>query len=72
MLSIFIFNSGYDNIIVSRTQKELLCKLTGLSATESNSAFEDAVYERIGRDDFRMQSLRLWVEVYFSAFHYNA
>lgn len=38
--------------------KELLCKLIGLSTTLSSSAFEDAVYEQIGRDDFRMQSLR--------------
>lgn len=57
ILSVFLFN-----ITVSGTQKELLCKLIGLSTTLSSSAFEDAVYEQIGRDDFRMQSLRRWVE----------
>uniref|UniRef100_A0A673N5F1 Alpha-aminoadipic semialdehyde synthase, mitochondrial n=1 Tax=Sinocyclocheilus rhinocerous TaxID=307959 RepID=A0A673N5F1_9TELE len=38
--------------------KELLCKQIGLSTSVSSSVFEDAIYERIGRDDFRMQSLR--------------
>ncbi|XP_051978790.1 alpha-aminoadipic semialdehyde synthase, mitochondrial-like isoform X2 [Xyrauchen texanus] len=38
--------------------KDLLYNLIGLPTTVSSSAFEDAVYERIGSDDFRMQSLR--------------
>lgn len=38
--------------------KELLCKQIGLPSTVSSSAFEEAVYERINKDDFRMQSLR--------------
>lgn len=32
----------------------------GLSPSISNEAFEDAVYERIGKDDFGMESLRWW------------
>ncbi|XP_026094901.1 alpha-aminoadipic semialdehyde synthase, mitochondrial [Carassius auratus] len=38
--------------------KELLCKQIGLSTSVSSRVFEDAIYERIGQDDFRMQSLR--------------
>uniref|UniRef100_A0A4W6DQM5 Aminoadipate-semialdehyde synthase n=1 Tax=Lates calcarifer TaxID=8187 RepID=A0A4W6DQM5_LATCA len=38
--------------------KELLCKQMGLSSSMSHDAFEEAVYERIGKDDFRMASLR--------------
>uniref|UniRef100_A0A8C1QHA5 Alpha-aminoadipic semialdehyde synthase, mitochondrial n=1 Tax=Cyprinus carpio TaxID=7962 RepID=A0A8C1QHA5_CYPCA len=38
--------------------KELLCKQIGLSTSVSSRVFEDAIYERIGRDDFRMHSLR--------------
>ncbi|XP_036962004.1 alpha-aminoadipic semialdehyde synthase, mitochondrial [Acanthopagrus latus] len=38
--------------------KELLCTQMGLSPSVSNEAFEDAVYERIGKDDFGMDSLR--------------
>lgn len=38
--------------------KELLCTQMGLSPSISNEAFEDAVYERIGKDDFGMESLR--------------
>ncbi|XP_041652112.1 alpha-aminoadipic semialdehyde synthase, mitochondrial isoform X1 [Cheilinus undulatus] len=38
--------------------KELLCKQMGLSPSVSQDAFEGAVYERIGKDDFRMDSLR--------------
>ncbi|XP_057185055.1 alpha-aminoadipic semialdehyde synthase, mitochondrial isoform X1 [Triplophysa rosa] len=38
--------------------KELLCKQIGLASTVSSSAFEEAVYERIDKDDFRLQSLR--------------
>uniref|UniRef100_A0A672RMY0 Alpha-aminoadipic semialdehyde synthase, mitochondrial-like n=1 Tax=Sinocyclocheilus grahami TaxID=75366 RepID=A0A672RMY0_SINGR len=37
--------------------KELLCKQIGLSTSVSSSVFEDAIYERIGRDDFRMLGL---------------
>lgn len=38
--------------------KELLCQQIGLSSSVSQEAFEDAVYERIEKDDFRMDSLR--------------
>ncbi|KAG7219641.1 hypothetical protein INR49_007198 [Caranx melampygus] len=37
--------------------KDLLCKQMGLSSM-SHEAFEEAVYERIGKDDFRMETLR--------------
>lgn len=42
----------------SSLQKELLCKLMGLSPSISHDAFEEAVYERIGKDDFEMDNLR--------------
>ncbi|KAM6926547.1 alpha-aminoadipic semialdehyde synthase, mitochondrial [Lycodopsis pacificus] len=38
--------------------KALLCKLMGLSSSVSHDAFEDAVFERIGKDDFVMDTLR--------------
>ncbi|XP_078138997.1 alpha-aminoadipic semialdehyde synthase, mitochondrial [Centroberyx gerrardi] len=38
--------------------KELLCTQMGVSSSISHDAFEDAVYERIGQDDFRMDTLR--------------
>ncbi|XP_047452983.1 alpha-aminoadipic semialdehyde synthase, mitochondrial isoform X1 [Mugil cephalus] len=38
--------------------KELLCQQMGLSSSISQGAFEEAVYERIGQDDFRMDTLR--------------
>ncbi|XP_035012716.2 alpha-aminoadipic semialdehyde synthase, mitochondrial isoform X2 [Hippoglossus stenolepis] len=38
--------------------KELLCKQIGLSSSVSQAAFEEAVYEHIEKDDFRMDSLR--------------
>ncbi|XP_066525161.1 alpha-aminoadipic semialdehyde synthase, mitochondrial isoform X2 [Hoplias malabaricus] len=38
--------------------KSLLCKQLGLSSSISNDSFEEAVFNRIGRDEFRMQSLR--------------
>ncbi|CAB1414611.1 unnamed protein product [Pleuronectes platessa] len=38
--------------------KELLCKQIGLSSSLSQAAFEEAVYEHIEKDDFRMDSLR--------------
>ncbi|KAF3855286.1 hypothetical protein F7725_023341 [Dissostichus mawsoni] len=38
--------------------KELLCKQMGLSSSVSDEAFEEAVYERIGKDDFAMETLR--------------
>ncbi|KAM3870191.1 alpha-aminoadipic semialdehyde synthase, mitochondrial [Diretmus argenteus] len=38
--------------------KQLLCKQMGLSASISHDAFEEAVYERIGKDNFRMDTLR--------------
>lgn len=39
-------------------QKDLLSKQMGLSSSMSHEAFEEAVYERIGEDDFRMETLR--------------
>ncbi|XP_070827469.1 alpha-aminoadipic semialdehyde synthase, mitochondrial [Chaetodon trifascialis] len=42
--------------------KELLCKQLGLSSSISKEAFEEAVYERIGKDDVRMDNLR-WFEM---------
>ncbi|KAI9547454.1 hypothetical protein NQZ68_017003 [Dissostichus eleginoides] len=38
--------------------KELLCKQMDLSSSVSDEAFEQAVYERIGKDDFAMETLR--------------
>ncbi|XP_070686971.1 alpha-aminoadipic semialdehyde synthase, mitochondrial [Pempheris klunzingeri] len=38
--------------------KDLLCKQMGLSSSISHGAFEEAVYERIGKDDFGMDTLR--------------
>uniref|UniRef100_A0A3Q1JFP4 Alpha-aminoadipic semialdehyde synthase, mitochondrial n=1 Tax=Anabas testudineus TaxID=64144 RepID=A0A3Q1JFP4_ANATE len=38
--------------------KELLCKQMGLSSSLSQEAFEEAVYEHVGRDDARMDTLR--------------
>lgn len=38
--------------------KELLCKQMGLSSSVSDEAFEEAVYERIGKDDFAMETLK--------------
>uniref|UniRef100_A0AAQ5YV53 Alpha-aminoadipic semialdehyde synthase, mitochondrial n=1 Tax=Amphiprion ocellaris TaxID=80972 RepID=A0AAQ5YV53_AMPOC len=38
--------------------KELLCQQMGLSSSISHDAFEEAVFERIGQDDFRMDTLR--------------
>ncbi|XP_068579293.1 alpha-aminoadipic semialdehyde synthase, mitochondrial [Cebidichthys violaceus] len=38
--------------------KALLCKLMGLSSSVSHDAFEEAVFERIGKDDFVMDTLR--------------
>ncbi|XP_053170975.1 alpha-aminoadipic semialdehyde synthase, mitochondrial-like, partial [Scomber japonicus] len=38
--------------------KELLCQQMGLSSSMSQEAFEEAVYERIEKDDSRMDSLR--------------
>lgn len=42
----------------SVTWKDLLCKQMGLSSSISQDAFEEAVYERIGKDDYRMETLR--------------
>ncbi|KAM9351728.1 alpha-aminoadipic semialdehyde synthase, mitochondrial [Symphorus nematophorus] len=38
--------------------KELLCKQMGLSSSISHDAFEEAVYERIGKDNAGMDNLR--------------
>ncbi|XP_034541480.1 alpha-aminoadipic semialdehyde synthase, mitochondrial [Notolabrus celidotus] len=38
--------------------KDLLCKQMDLSPSMSQEAYEEAVYERIGKDDFGMDSLR--------------
>ncbi|XP_029288905.1 LOW QUALITY PROTEIN: alpha-aminoadipic semialdehyde synthase, mitochondrial [Cottoperca gobio] len=38
--------------------KEFVCKQMGLSSSVSQDAFEEAVYERIGQDDFAMDTLR--------------
>ena len=46
------------NCDLSSLQKELLCKQIGLSSSVSDEAFEEAVYERIGKDDYAMESLR--------------
>ncbi|XP_029910291.1 alpha-aminoadipic semialdehyde synthase, mitochondrial isoform X1 [Myripristis murdjan] len=42
--------------------KQLLCRQMGLPDSVSQDAFEQAVYERVGKDDFRMDSLR-WLEM---------
>ncbi|XP_044048130.1 alpha-aminoadipic semialdehyde synthase, mitochondrial isoform X4 [Siniperca chuatsi] len=44
--------------ILHHTWKELLCMQMGLSSSISQEAFEEAVYERIGKDDFGMDTLR--------------
>ncbi|XP_054476363.1 alpha-aminoadipic semialdehyde synthase, mitochondrial-like [Anoplopoma fimbria] len=38
--------------------KALLCKQMGLSSSISHDAFEEAVFEHIGKDDFVMDTLR--------------
>lgn len=38
--------------------RDLLCDQMGLSSSISQDAFEEAVYERIGKDDFVMDALR--------------
>ncbi|XP_049430157.1 alpha-aminoadipic semialdehyde synthase, mitochondrial isoform X1 [Epinephelus fuscoguttatus] len=38
--------------------RDLLCKQMDLSSSISQDAFEEAVYERIGKDDFVMDALR--------------
>uniref|UniRef100_A0A3Q4BTD7 Alpha-aminoadipic semialdehyde synthase, mitochondrial n=1 Tax=Mola mola TaxID=94237 RepID=A0A3Q4BTD7_MOLML len=40
------------------TWKHLLCEQMGLSSSVSQEAFEGAVYEHIGKDDFGMETLR--------------
>ncbi|KAJ8261842.1 hypothetical protein GJAV_G00159080 [Gymnothorax javanicus] len=42
--------------------KELLCHVMGLQPSISHSSFLEAVYDRIGRDDYRMESLK-WFEM---------
>ncbi|XP_072291019.1 alpha-aminoadipic semialdehyde synthase, mitochondrial [Eucyclogobius newberryi] len=40
------------------TWKDILCNQMGLSSSISQEAFEEAVYEGVGKDDFRMDTLR--------------
>uniref|UniRef100_A0AAV2KPY1 Alpha-aminoadipic semialdehyde synthase, mitochondrial n=1 Tax=Knipowitschia caucasica TaxID=637954 RepID=A0AAV2KPY1_KNICA len=40
------------------TWKDILCKQMGLTPSISQESFEEAVYERVGRDQFRMETLR--------------
>lgn len=49
---------SYFTVFISPLQKNLLCQQMGLSSSVSQEAFEEAVYERIGQDDFRMDTLR--------------
>uniref|UniRef100_A0A665TR00 Alpha-aminoadipic semialdehyde synthase, mitochondrial n=1 Tax=Echeneis naucrates TaxID=173247 RepID=A0A665TR00_ECHNA len=49
--------------------RELLCKQMGLSSSVSHDAFEEAVYEQIGKDDFRMDTLFFFV--CFCAFRFG-
>uniref|UniRef100_A0A8C6SU92 Alpha-aminoadipic semialdehyde synthase, mitochondrial n=1 Tax=Neogobius melanostomus TaxID=47308 RepID=A0A8C6SU92_9GOBI len=42
----------------SITWKDLLCKQMGLPSPISQEAFEEAVYQRVEKDDFRMETLR--------------
>ncbi|KAK3526193.1 hypothetical protein QTP70_017749 [Hemibagrus guttatus] len=42
--------------------KELLCKQIGLSSDVSTESFEEAVFNQIGRDEFRMHTLK-WFEM---------
>lgn len=44
--------------VFSSLQRDLLCKQMDLSSSISQDAFEEAVYERIGKDDFVMDALR--------------
>lgn len=39
------------------TWKELLCHLVGVSTSASMDVFKDGVYNKIGKDDYRMQTL---------------
>lgn len=39
-------------------QKELLCKQIGLSSNVSTETLEEAVFNQMGRDEFRMQTLK--------------
>uniref|UniRef100_A0A4W4GWB6 Alpha-aminoadipic semialdehyde synthase, mitochondrial n=1 Tax=Electrophorus electricus TaxID=8005 RepID=A0A4W4GWB6_ELEEL len=38
--------------------KQLLCKQIGLSSSVSDDSFQEAVFNQIGRDEFRMQTLK--------------
>ncbi|XP_041852717.1 alpha-aminoadipic semialdehyde synthase, mitochondrial [Melanotaenia boesemani] len=51
-----------QNTSASISWKELLCQQMSLSSSISKEAFEEAVYERVGRDQFRMDTLR-WFEM---------
>lgn len=39
-------------------QKELLCQQAGLSSSISHDAFQAAIFEHLGGDDFCMEALR--------------
>ncbi|KAJ0069781.1 hypothetical protein NL108_014334, partial [Boleophthalmus pectinirostris] len=43
---------------VAVTWKDILCRQMGVSSSLSQEAFEEAVSERVGRDSFRMDTLR--------------
>lgn len=50
---------GWLNVtVLCSLQKELLCQQVGLSPSVSQDAFEDAVLERVGGDDFVLDALR--------------
>ncbi|XP_030622605.1 alpha-aminoadipic semialdehyde synthase, mitochondrial [Chanos chanos] len=47
-----------DHTAATVSWKELLCEQVGLPSTASDDVFENAVFERIGKDEFRMQTLK--------------
>lgn len=60
MYRLFTVDVRYPNN-PSCVQKELLCKQIGLSSDVSTESFEEAVFNQIGRDEFRMQTLKWYV-----------
>lgn len=48
----------FNFMLLCCLQKELLYKQIGLSSDVSTESFEEAVFNQIGRDEFRMQTLK--------------
>lgn len=56
MLCVFDFLFGVSCGVT--LQKDVLCQQVGLSPSVSQDAFEDAVFTRVGKDDFALDTLR--------------